>query len=200
MKYINEPSLHPNTGYLVLVRHGQSMGNAWEEAYRNSEMNFLTELGQTQAKLAGLKLNQTGMRFDHMYCSGMLRARHTLAILAHTLDDWRREFLVDERFNEKIPTESIFAAGERETPENEHHDRVVEGYEIMILPSLKSGQNVLLVSHYYTMKVLFKHLGVRLDKLWGSADHIPNAVPFIWDLDQPERMIVLNDETRVPSY
>lgn len=201
MKYLNEGNvLIPGTGYLVLVRHGQSMGNAWNAAYRNPEMNFLTEYGETQAKLAGLKLRETGIEFQNMITSGITRARHTLSILAHTMGDWKREFIVDARFNERIAPGKEHGPNEREALPHEHATRVMDGFSELVLPMLERNENVLLVSHYYTMQVLFKNIGVNKDTLWGHGEHIPNAVPFIWDRDQPHKMIVLNDETRVPKY
>lgn len=205
MKYINDrDKLDPATNYLVLVRHGQSMGNAWDPAYKNPEMNFLTELGEAQVRLSGIKLRATGMRFNTMISSRITRARHTLAILAHTIGDWQREFILDNRFNERIPTNATFGPGEEETPEVDHRTTVKDGFESVVRPALAQG-NVLLVSHYYTMKVLFEHLAVKyglsLSKLWGGTDHIPNAIPFIYDITDPfGKVVVLNDETRVPSY
>jgi broad specificity phosphatase PhoE len=206
-RYINDnEKLDPGTGYLVMVRHGQSMGNAWEPAYLNPQMNFLTELGSTQAKLAGLKLKETGIEFDTMITSGIVRARHTLSIIAHTLENWHREFIVDERFNERIPAGGLHGPSEGpklgEQPETKqmHLERVSAGFAELVQPVLEQRKSLLLVSHYYTMQVLIRHLGVNRDRLWGGGDHIPNGVPFIWNPDQPEKIVVLNDETRVPKY
>ena len=139
-----------------------------------------------------------------MITSRITRARHTLAILAHTMGDWQREFVIDARFNERIPTGATFGAGENETPEVDHRKSVKDGFESVVRPALLKG-NVLLVSHYYTMKVLFEYLaikhGLSLSKLWGGTEHIPNAISFIYDVNNPfGSVIVLNDETRVPKY
>ncbi len=206
MKYMRDDmKLDPDVGYLVAVRHGESMGNAWEPAYRNPAMNFLTELGEVQAKLAGLKLKKTGITFTHMICSNITRARQTLAVTAHTIGDWKRDFVVDDRFNERIAPHAIHGPNEGESSAETHSARVIDGYRMLVQPALERKENVLLVTHYYTMQALFHHLskvtGLSLQRMWGRAEHIPNAVPFIIDVSDPfGNAIVLNDETRVPKY
>lgn len=184
---------------LVLVRNGQSMGNVWGQAYENAAMNFLTKRGTLEAELAGMKLAETGIVFRHMYVSEITRARHTLAIIAHATRDWQREFVVHPGLNERIDPEYIHDQNDRISQPFEHKKAVESVLKKEIIPSLDDG-HVLVVSHYHTMEVLFRALGVRLDRLWGVGHHIPNAVPFIWDPDEPDRMVVLNDETRIPRY
>ena len=175
------------------------MGNAWNPAYKNPMMNFLTELGEIQAKMAGIKLKQTGLKFDTMITSELTRSRHTLSIIAHTVQDWQREFIVDGRFNERASADMTKGPLERESTKEEHFGKVEDGLHHLVLPHLEK-QNILLVSHYYTMQAIFKVLGVNRSRMWGHGDHIPNSIPYIWDPREPEKMLVLNDETRVPKY
>lgn len=184
---------------LVLMRHGESMGNAWKPAYRNEAMNFLSPLGMVQAELAGEKLNRHGYNFTTMISSGMTRARHTMCVVAQRIQNWQREFINDTRLNEMSLSGHVRDPRDRIESQDDHRRRVIDVFNNLIWPSLQDG-DTLCVSHYYTMSVLFTCLNLNPDHIWGNGEHIPNAVPFVYDTDRPGRIEAHNDEESVPQY
>lgn len=183
---------------LVLVRHGQSMGNAWEGAYADDDMNFLTPMGIAQAEVAGWKLQYTGLKFANMVSSTLTRARQTMAIMAHVTGDWQRRFVLDRRFDER-DMNPVYNAEQKKHVEYLHIQDVTEAYNETVLPLLDEG-NVLLVTHHYTMEVLFPILGIEMPMLLVDGNmepRIPNAVPYVLDMSTRE-LIVIDDFNKTP--
>lgn len=69
---------------LMLVRHGQSVGNT-EGRMEGVSSTGLTPLGIQQAQQLGQHLSATGWHPTHLYCSSLQRATATLAALANGL-------------------------------------------------------------------------------------------------------------------
>lgn len=99
---------------LLLVRHGQSEGNAakrlseagdhsaFSEAFRNRHTSSfrLTDRGQRQATKAGAYLREAyfkGDGFDRYYTSEYIRAQETAALLALPHAEWFCDFYLTER-------------------------------------------------------------------------------------------------------
>lgn len=97
---------------LVLVRHGQSEGNAAVHLSRQGDDSAfteeflsrhsgewrLTDLGIKQAKAAGAWIHaHIGPMFDRYYVSDYIRARETAAHLGLPEATWYREFFLRER-------------------------------------------------------------------------------------------------------
>lgn len=96
---------------LVLVRHGQSEGNAakrlsekgdhsaFTEKFlkRHSASFRLTELGKKQADMAGTWIRNEFPNFDKFFVSEYLRAMETAAHLALPDAEWRTDFYLTER-------------------------------------------------------------------------------------------------------
>lgn len=96
---------------LVLVRHGQSEGNAakrrseqgdhgafTEEFKKRHPASFrLTDLGRTQAEQAGMWIRKEFPEFDRCFVSEYLRAMETAGHLALPNAEWRAEFYLTER-------------------------------------------------------------------------------------------------------
>ncbi len=59
---------------LYMIRHGQSVGNR-DHRHSGWSQFPLTDQGFEDARRAGEKLK--GIRFDHVYCSDLMRARQT---------------------------------------------------------------------------------------------------------------------------
>lgn len=69
---------------LVVVRHGQSLGNERNE-FTGWKDAPLTRLGRKESQVAGIKLSERGLLFDHAFCSNLSRAVDTCGlILAET--------------------------------------------------------------------------------------------------------------------
>ena len=170
------------------------MGNAWEGAYADDAMNFLTPMGIAQAEIAGWKLQYTGLKFTNMISSNMTRARQTMAITAHITGDWQRSFLIDPNLNERDATPGY--SNDRQLQEEHRHTvAVTEAFYRII--SLSQEGNLLVVSHHYTMEVLANILNIKVPLTTEGETYFPNAIPFIFDtLDGS--LIVLGDNTKTP--
>ena len=168
---------------LFFVRHGQSMGNVWPDAYENEPMNFLSPLGEEQARHAGRVLAEHNMRVDIWNCSELTRARHTLSLISSTMDDWQRPYVLDERLNENHMWET----------DAQHQDAVVDycdDYLQHFLTNPAYEDKICgVVSHWFTMRYLFGWMQKRYQfnryKISGYTDYIPNATLYLWDEDYP---------------
>jgi len=69
---------------LYFVRHGESEANILQEFSNHGEKHPLTARGRHQA--AELAENLSGIQFDRIYTSPLLRARETAEILSNHLD------------------------------------------------------------------------------------------------------------------
>jgi broad specificity phosphatase PhoE len=78
-------SLQPSDYHIVLLRHGESVGNA--DGYHQGQSEFsLTELGQQQTQALADRWKSQGLSFDHMISSPLLRAKETAEIIVSALD------------------------------------------------------------------------------------------------------------------
>lgn len=160
-------------GKLYLVRHGESMGNVWPEAYKSDSKNFLSPYGVMQAKLTGAYFKRMGITFNTVVSSDKTRARHTMATILHEMGDWQRSWKIVEGLNELHNEKSAY---------NEHGDDPTRVYESMakIFENWVEG-DLLIVSHYHVMREIFHWLNVtpkNIDSFEGR--HIGNAQPFMY--------------------
>lgn len=70
---------------IYLVRHGQSRANA-EGILAGHLDSPLNSIGRQQAKELGELAKNAGLRFDHIYCSPLIRAKETAQIIAKLTD------------------------------------------------------------------------------------------------------------------
>lgn len=182
------------TYHLVMMRHGESMGNSWKPAYQNEDFNFLSPLGMAQAQTAGLRLARVGYQFSTVAASKLTRARETTIHVMRALGDWRRAYVVDHRLNEFAQighsSDPSYPAGESRS---DHHWRVGRVLLDTIKPALATG-HVLVVSHHYTMVSLIKHLGFKDD-----GELIGHAEPHVYD-PELNRFYELNDREMVVQH
>jgi broad specificity phosphatase PhoE len=172
-------------GKLYMVRHGESMGNVWKPAYRSDECNFLSPYGVRQAAVCGHYFMRAGIEFEHLYSSNLTRARHTMACLLYEVG-WQRHWINLPAFNELA------------NPESELEQARVRDGMNNLLHTWTSG-NVLIVSHYHTMQVLFDTLKVPREKIEShQGRHVGNAQPFEWDPQVPDTIRLL-DMTRLAA-
>jgi 2,3-bisphosphoglycerate-dependent phosphoglycerate mutase len=167
-----------STGTLVILRHGESEWNATGRWTGLKDVS-LTNEGIHEAKLLGAKLKD--IHFDHAYVSEQLRALETLqAVLGvqgqvdltydrrwginerdygqYTgMDKWQvKERLGEAAFND------IRRGWDTPVPGGETlkdvYNRVVPFFEQDVLPRLKKGETVLLVSHGNSIRSLIKYI------------------------------------------
>jgi broad specificity phosphatase PhoE len=148
------------------------MGNVWPEAYEDDTCNFLSPLGVKQAEIAAILIErQPDVILSTVACSALTRARHTLTTMLQQMGDWQRRPDVYKGLNERFP----------EADAAEHKKRVEAAFE-QFMASWTEG-DALLVTHYYTMQVIFEWLGFDLQDILEDGWQIPNASVFVYDLD-----------------
>ncbi len=85
---------------LVLVRHGQSEWNALNlfTGWKNPD---LTPLGVEEARRAGQELKKLGIKFDVGFTSQLLRAQHTMDLIAQEIGQPDLPVVRDINLNER---------------------------------------------------------------------------------------------------
>lgn len=66
---------------IYIVRHGQTEWNLIDKVLGCETDMPLNETGRAQAHMAGARLREDGVRFDHVYSSPLSRARETAEII-----------------------------------------------------------------------------------------------------------------------
>lgn len=85
---------------LVLLRHGQSDWNL-KNLFTGWRDPDLTPQGIEEARKAGQKLNQLGLRFDLAFTSKLIRAQNTLTLALAELGQPQLTTLADQALNER---------------------------------------------------------------------------------------------------
>lgn len=85
---------------LILLRHGQSAGNA-DSIFTGLLDVPLTRLGRQQTISAATMLNRIGIQPDALICSPLLRARQTAILLRQHLDEVPSELIADWQLAER---------------------------------------------------------------------------------------------------
>lgn len=168
---------------MYLVRHGESMGNVWPLAYKDDNKNFLSPYGVKQAELTGHYFKRMGIDFEYVVSSNLTRARHTCAAILHEIG-WQRDWLNFDALNEV----------------NKESDKPRVRQTISDLRGLfeAGSKDMLIVSHYHTMQVIFDELtgGDRSHVDSYGGRHVGNASVFAWCPTDPKRIQLL-DLTKV---
>ena len=172
---------------LVMVRHGESMGNVDPTAYKDDNRNFLSPHGEIQAQLCGSFLRKNNHTFDRVISSNLTRARQTtLILLRYLAPDAAHHWENQPRYNELFGNALLDEAGPRA--------QIAQGIQEIIAGT----GSVLLVSHYYVMQEIFNALPVLPRNIAShGGKHVPNAVPFVWDSSDRDhvRMIDVTNHT-----
>ena len=88
------------SGTLVLVRHGQSEWNL-KNLFTGWRDVGLTEQGTKEAKSAGRKLAERGMKFDIAFTSALSRAQNTCQHILDAVGQSKLETIRDQALNER---------------------------------------------------------------------------------------------------
>lgn len=195
---------------LVLMRHGQSLTNSGKPVH-DEHQNILTAKGiRENLRLANTFRHVfPDLQFDHAFVSPLPRALQTHFNFLSTIDNQAITTDIQECFVERhlgfegfltidtmIETygQDVVNSWELDihvSPGTDGmggeslkcvYDRVVDGYNKLILPRLMAGETVLLTAHYYVLKVLQSHI------LYGDATKAPlfdprNALPVTYQID-----------------
>ncbi len=85
---------------LVLARHGQSEWNL-KNLFTGWKDPGLTELGIEEARTAGRRLKEMGIRFDVAFTSALSRAQHTCELILGELGQSGLPTIADQALNER---------------------------------------------------------------------------------------------------
>src|ERR687886_694002 len=170
-------------GKVYFIRHGESTSNE-RNIFAGILDVGLTAFGKLQARRAGMDIKKKGIKFDAVYVSHMRRAQQTCE-LALEVSQGRASadtpVQIDHRIGEK--SFGIFAGrninlvrlalgyeafeemlhSHNETPPAgekmaQVYARAASFYEEKVVPHLKRGENVLVVSHGYVLEALALYL------------------------------------------
>ena len=175
---------------LVLVRHGQSEWNL-KNLFTGWKDPGLTELGVEEARTAGRRLRERGIRFDIAFTSVLSRAQETCRLLLEEIDQPNLEITRDQALNERdygdLSGLNKDDARARWGAEQVHlwrrsYDvqppggeslrdtvaRVLPYYVQEVLPRVMRGERVLVAAHGNSLRALV----MALDRL--TPDTIPS--------------------------
>lgn len=186
-------------GLLILIRHGQSLWNA-ENRFTGWVDIELSEKGMGEAKSAGEKLS--GIEFDAVYASGLVRAQRTAEIILDINHSWSGEVIHDSRLNERNygdlqgrnKQECREEFGEEQVKKwRRSFEGVPPGGESLrmtsertlpclfeqIVPNLESGETVLVAAHGNSLRSLVMEIeGLGPDEI--VKREIPTGVPMAY--------------------
>ncbi len=174
----------PPVGKLILIRHAQS---EWNEKgiWTGTRDAKLTAKGFEDARLLGNLIRD--ITIDHAYASMQIRTMETLSSLLGMVQQPVVSITQNEALNERdygdytgknkhdmkdLLGEEMFDHVRRgwnvpipngETLENVYN-RIVPYYESEILPRLRQGENILIVSHGNALRALMKYIETISDQ------------------------------------
>lgn len=195
-------------GTLVLFRHGQTPYNLQHFMTGLHDVP-LTEKGEEQAREAGALIRS--FHFDKAYSSTLVRSFETAAIalkaagsndhLKNPDGSWnieKRPEIVeadsgDFTARNKLTDPEILAYPHKydiALPNGESDKQMVERtrkfYEEDLMPRLKRGETVLVVSHSGIMAAFEIVAGLKpepVEDIWSNRHGIPNAAPLVYEYE-----------------
>jgi 2,3-bisphosphoglycerate-dependent phosphoglycerate mutase len=188
---------------LVLVRHGQSEWNL-KNLFTGWKDPDLTELGRREARAAGRALKAKDLVFDRAFTSKLVRAQHTLTIMLEELGQEKLPTDFDQALNERDYGDLCGLDKDdarRKWGEEQVHlwrrsydisppggeslkdtvARALPYYCQQILPSVLSGQRVLVAAHGNSLRALVMVLD-RLTPQTIPSLELATGVPLVYRL------------------
>ena len=194
-------------GNLILVRHGESVGNRAQIFTTTPHELALTDLGHEQAREAGLKIAKL-FRTELVVSSPYIRARETARIIAEIL---KLPVEIEPHLHERDvgslkgqPYESVFATPGYDPkrpwlwqpPDGESFEQVKARVSPILdrLAATHPSRDVVVVSHGGVMMALWAHV----TGVWDNAHVPPNCGIILIEHDrggysQPQ---IIGNETR----
>lgn len=190
--------------YLVLLRHGESVWNK-ENRFTGFTDVELSDTGVAEAKAAGARLAEKGIRIDNVFTSTLKRAYNTTTLaldaagqagLEQVRDDDLRERdygdltgLNKDDMRAKYGEEQVHIwrrSYDVQPPGGESLKDVVARvepyYRKHIEPLLRDGKNVLLGAHGNTLRAMLIILGEYTPDTINSAE-MPTGVPLVFEFE-----------------
>lgn len=193
--------------YLVLVRHGKT---EWNEDHRFTGWTDipLSDAGKKEMLDVAQKLMQ--FHFDIGFCSALKRTRESLEIILNNTGNQNLPIQGDHALNERdygdltgeLHQDVIkeFGKGQFElwhrswndSPPHgeslkETHDRVVPYFKNQILPELKKGKNILVVSSGNSLRSLVKEID-HLTALQITNLEIPTGGILTYETNKSDKL------------
>lgn len=189
---------------IYLIRHGESLGNVSGNLTSTTDFE-LTERGRQQAQRAGNALRE---EFEEKavtaYCSSLLRARQTLEEILWSIGQGDLEFTQTDALKEMdvgILEGMAFEEQARrypdmdmsrglssiQTPEGESYQDIknrVQRFLDEYLKEFHKEENVLIVSHGITLRVLTNLLLKRPDRDVDCLNWMENTAVTVLDFDK----------------
>ncbi len=190
--------------HLVLLRHGQSQWNL-ENRFTGWVDVALTEKGEEEARQAGEKMKAASLHFDTTFTSVLQRAIRTLELALEVLGQPQLPLEQDQALNErhygdlqglnKAETAKKFG-DEQVRLWRRSYDIAPPGGESLentaartrpylkdrILPTVQSGQNVLVAAHGNSLRSIIMHLD-QLNRDAVVSLELGTGVPVVYDID-----------------
>ena len=190
--------------HLVLLRHGQSQWNL-ENRFTGWVDVPLTDKGEAEAQQAGEKMKDAGLQFDTTFASVLQRATRTLELALEILGQSNLPLEQDQALNErhygdlqgldKAETAEKFG-GEQVRLWRRSYDIAPPGGESLentaartlpylkdkILPTVQSGQHVLVAAHGNSLRSIIMHLD-QLSRDEVVSLELGTGVPVVYDID-----------------
>jgi 2,3-bisphosphoglycerate-dependent phosphoglycerate mutase len=190
---------------LVLLRHGESQWNL-ENRFTGWVDVPLTEKGRAEARRAGQRLKESGIRFLRCFTSKLQRAHETLAIVLEELVATDLPVVEDVALNERHYGD-LQGLNKAETAKKYGDDQVHlwrRSYDVAppggeslkdtaartlpfftkeIAPLLKSGANLLVVAHGNSLRSIVMDLE-KLSREQVLALNLATGVPLVYELDE----------------
>ncbi len=193
-----------NDRLLVLVRHGQSEWNL-KNLFTGWKDPGLTELGVEEAKAAGRRLKQRGIRFDVAFTSDLKRAQETCRLILEEIGQPGLETVRDQALNERdygdLSGLNKDDARARWGEEQVHlwrrsYDVAPPGGESLkdtvartlpyyvrnILPRVMRGERVLVAAHGNSLRALVMVLDGHTPKTIPSLE-LGTGIPLVYRLN-----------------
>jgi 2,3-bisphosphoglycerate-dependent phosphoglycerate mutase len=188
---------------LVLLRHGESQWNL-ENRFTGWVDVPLTEKGRAEARAAGERLRETGIRLDRAFTSKLVRAQETLRIVLEVLARLDLPVVEDEALNERHYGD-LQGLNKAETAEKYGADQVhvwrrsydvpppngeslkdtaartLPYFEREIRPATERGENVLVAAHGNSLRSIVMDLE-KLTREQVLELNIATGVPLVYDL------------------
>ncbi|MCB8821865.1 2,3-bisphosphoglycerate-dependent phosphoglycerate mutase [Microvirga rosea] len=189
---------------LVLARHGQSDWNL-KNLFTGWKDPGLTDLGVEEARAAGRRLKELGIRFDIAFTSDLSRAQRTCALILEEIGQPDLQTLKDQALNERdygdlsgLNKDDARAKwGEEQVhlwrrsydvppPGGESLKdtvaRVLPYYMREILPRVMRGERVLVAAHGNSLRALVMVLDGLTPETIPSME-LATGVPLVYNLN-----------------
>lgn len=195
---------------LVLIRHGQSEWNL-QNRFTGWQDVDLSPKGIEEARDAGRKLKELGIKFDQAFTSNLARAQKTLELALEEMDDLSLPTERDEALNERdygdLVGQNKDEARKKFGEEQVHlwrrsfdvappggeslkdtAARTLPYFDAKILSAVKAGKNILVSAHGNSLRAIAMELD-QLSPEEVTRLEIATGVPIVYEIDSGGKVL-----------